>query len=418
MKSAVCALLAVAAAICVSQAQTLDPFVLKNSNGIEAHILPYGAIVQKLIVPDQSGIPTDVVLGFDTLKPYEDGTSPYFGALVGRVANRIADASFELDGEVYHVTANENTTSLHGGDVGFSKRLWKGHVFTEGEDTGVMLRYESPDGEEGYPGSLTATVIYLLTHTNELRISMEASTAAPTIVNMAQHTYFNLNGQDTASTVLNHDVAINGAYVTPVTQQLIPTGAFLPVIGTPYDLNNKTRLSRNIQQGKELAGGYDINYVLFGLTGEAAKAKMLYGKVWDEPQHAVTITSPTTGIVLEVDTTSPGLQFYSGGLLSTDAPVVGKAGVEYPRFGGFAVETQNFPNAINTPTFPESVLRPGNMYQNICIWRFKTLPKQNRVHRLLLGLGLVVAAVAAVAAYMQYHGTARYRWRMPRYSKV
>lgn len=419
MSPAVWFLLVILAALQTAQTQKLEPFVLKNRNGIEAHILPYGAIVQKLIVPSRSGSPTDIVLGFDALTPYKDGTSPYFGALVGRVANRIAEATFELDGEVYHVSANENTTSLHGGKVGFSKRVWKGHVFSEGEDSGVMLRYESPDGEEGYPGSLTATVIYLLTASNELRISMEATTLAATPVNLAQHTYFNLNGQETASTVLNHDVSINAAYITPVTHQLIPTGAFLPVVDTPYDLNNSTRLSHNVQQAGGLPEGYDINYVLFGLTGDEAKEKMLYGKVWDEPQHAITISSPTTGITLEVDTTSPGLQFYSGGLLSVDTPVTGKAGVGYPQFGGFAVETQNFPNAINTASFPDSILRPGHTYQNICIWRFKTLPRQGRTQRLLVGLGVVLILVAAITFYTQYYNVnSRYRLRAPRYGKT
>ncbi|KAL0030465.1 hypothetical protein WJX79_007594 [Trebouxia sp. C0005] len=419
MSPAVWFLLVISGALQTAQTQKLEPFVLKNRNGIEAHILPYGAIVQKLIVPSRSGSPTDIVLGFDNLTPYQDGTSPYFGALVGRVANRIAEATFELDGKIYHVSANENTTSLHGGKVGFSKRVWKGHVFSEGEDSGVMLRYESPDGEEGYPGSLTATVIYLLTASNELRISMEASTLAATPVNLAQHTYFNLNGQETASTVLNHDVSINAAYITPVTHHLIPTGAFMPVADTPYDLNNSTRLSHNVQQVCLDCCRYDINYVLFGLTGEEAKEKMLYGKVWDEPQHAVTISSPKTGITLEVGTTSPGLQFYSGGLLSVDTPVSGKAGVEYPRFGGFAVETQNFPNAINTPSFPDSVLRPGHTYQNVCVWRFGTLPKQNRTQRLLMGLGVVLILVAAIAFYTQYYNVnSRYRLRAPRYGKV
>lgn len=419
MSPAVWLLLVIAGTLHTAEAQKLEPFVLKNRHGIEAHILPYGAIVQKLVVPSSSGNPTDIVLGFDTLTPYEDGTSPYFGALVGRVANRIADATFELDGEVYHLSANENTTSLHGGKVGFSNRIWKGHVFTEGEDSGVMLRYESPDGEEGYPGSLTATVIYLLTASNELRISMETSTTAATPVNLAQHTYFNLNGQETGSTVLNHDVTINAAYTTPVTQHLIPTGAFMPVAGTPYDLNNSTRLSHNIQQAGGLPEGYDINYVLFGLTGEEAKEKMLYGKVWDEPQHAVTISSPSTGITLEVDTTSPGLQFYSGGLLSMDSPVTGKKGTEYPQFGGFAVETQNFPNAINTDSFPDSVLRPGHTYQNLCVWRFKTSPQQSRTQRLFIGLAVVLVFAVAISCYMQsYSVNSRGRWRLPRYSKV
>ncbi|KAL3151876.1 hypothetical protein ABBQ38_012837 [Trebouxia sp. C0009 RCD-2024] len=401
------------------QAQKLEPFILKNHRGVEAHILPYGAVVQKLTVPDRSGRSTDVVLGFDTLTPYEDGTSPYFGALVGRVANRIANATFELDGKTYHISANENTTSLHGGMTGFSKRLWKGHVFTEGEDSGVMLRYESPDGEEGYPGSLTATVTYLLTSNSELRINMEGSSQAPTPLNLAQHTYFNLNGQHTASTVLNHDVTIQASYITPVDKQLIPMGVFMPVAGTPYNLNNSTRLSHNIHQGGGLPDGYDINYVLFGLTGEQAKDKMLHGKVWDEPQPAVKISSPTTGITLEVATTSPGLQFYSGGLLSVGAPVTGKGGIQYPRFGGFAVETQNFPNAINTAAFPDSVLRPGHVYQNVCVWRFGTLPTPTRLRKLIMGLGLVLALAAAVTACMRYIGTgSRHRWHGSSYAKA
>lgn len=350
------------------------PVHILSHNGpglpISLQILPIGAVVQKLVLPDKQGNPRDVALGFDDAAPYLDGTSPYFGATVGRVANRIRGAAFQLDGKQYHVSANDGNNSLHGGTTGWSRHVWT-PVASDAQS--VTLQLVSPDGDEGYPGEVTAKVTYTLAAgpkgATDVKILFEAVTTAPTPINMAQHCYFNLGGTEAPSTVLDHRLTINASFYTPVDVQVIPTGEVKAVAGTPLDFREEHSFGERIAQMTDPPpGGYDTNFVLWSFDGPTAARQTQDCVVFDKPQSAVSIWNPATGIALDVLTNAPGLQCYSGNYL--DGSIKGKGGVAYPRHGAFALETQVFPNSINTPGFPQCVLRPGGQYRHQAVWRF------------------------------------------------
>jgi aldose 1-epimerase len=328
---------------------------LRNRNGMEVAVTNYGAIVQRIVVPDRDGEFADVTLGFDTLDDHL-GEHPYFGAVVGRYANRIAGGKFSIGGTEYTLATNNGPNSLHGGIKGFDKVLWD--VLSEDITNSVTLRYVSADGEEGYPGTLTATVVYTLTDENELRIDYSAESDKPTPVNLSNHTYFNLAGN---GDVLEHEVMIAADRFTPVDSTLIPLGTLRPVDGTPFDFRRPTAIGERIGQGDtqlEYGMGYDHNWVLNREPG----GEGLF--------MAARVHEPQSGRVMEVLTTEPGLQFYTGNFL--DGSVVGKGGKAYEHRSGFCMETQHYPDSPNQPDFPSTILAPGEVYESTTIYRFST----------------------------------------------
>ncbi|MBS1857585.1 MAG: galactose mutarotase [Acidobacteria bacterium] len=329
----------------------VELYTLTNANGMQAEIATYGGAVVKLTAPDRAGKFGDVVLGMDDLAGYEKQTA-FFGALIGRYGNRIGKAQFALDGKTYKLPANDNGNTLHGGPRGFDKKVW---TAKPGPGAELGLTYVSKDGEEGFPGTLTAHVLYTLTDKNEFRIDYTATTDKDTVVNLTNHTYFNLAGPG-EGTVLKHEVAINASRFTPVDSTLIPTGELRPVKGTPFDFHNPTAIGARIDQNDEqlkFGKGYDHNWVLDkgagGLTG------------------AATVYEPATGRVMEVWTTEPGLQFYTGNFL--DGTLKGK-GKTFAHRGAFCMETQHFPDSPNKPSFPSTELKPGQTYKTTTIYRF------------------------------------------------
>ncbi len=324
-------------------------FRLENSNGMIAEITNYGAIVTSLEVPDREGELSDIVLGFESLDEYL-GEHPYFGAVVGRYANRIAGARFELDGNEYRLAANDGNNHLHGGIGGFDKRVWDFEILTSEEGASrLLLTYLSPDGEEGYLGNLQVSVICELNDNNELRFEFMAETDKATPVNLAHHGYFNLNGG--TGPVLDHDLQINAGRFTGVNDELIPTGKLLPVDGGPMDFRDMKPVGRDIAG---VPGGYDHNYVLDGNEGEPGKAAVLY--------------DPASGRQMEVLTTQPGVQLYTGNFL--DGTITGREGVVYGKYWGLCLETQHFPDSPNQPSFPNTILRPGEEYKHTAVYRF------------------------------------------------
>jgi aldose 1-epimerase len=326
-------------------------YTLRNAHGVEARISAYGATLVSLRVPDRDGNLADVILGFDSLEGYL-GDHPYFGAVVGRYGNRIASGKFTLDGQEYTLATNNGANSLHGGNRGFDKVLWTGGM----EGDRLTLTYVSPDGEEGYPGTLTATVIYSLTEDNALQIDYEATSDQPTVVNLTNHAYFNLADAG-ASTILDHQMMLNADAFTPVDEGLIPTGEIRPVEGTPFDFREPTAIGARIDADDEqirFGGGYDHNFVLNRTTEGLALAARVY--------------EPTTGREMEVVTTEPGVQFYTGNFL--DGTITGKGGVIYQHRSGFCLETQHYPDSPNQTDFPSTVLRPGATYQSTTLYRF------------------------------------------------
>jgi len=337
-------------------------FTLTNANGIEVRVITYGAIIVSLKVPDRNGVPGDVVLGFDDLNGYL-GASPYFGALVGRYGNRIGGARFELGGTSYTLAANNGTNHLHGGVRGFDKVVWDARARDDGNGAGVVFRRTSPAGEEGYPGALSVQVAYTLTNANELIFDYLATTDAPTPVNLTQHSYFNLAG-DGSGDVLGHLLTLNADRYTPVDAGLIPTGELASVEGTPFDFRTPHTIGERIGADDEqirLGGGYDHNFVL-----------NREGVGPDELVLAARVEEPTTGRFLEVHTTEPGLQFYSGNFL--DGTLAGKGGVVYRQRYGFCLETQHFPDSPNKPDFPSTILRPGEEYRSRTVLTFGVVP--------------------------------------------
>jgi aldose 1-epimerase len=334
---------------------TVERYVLKNSHGMEVDVITWGAIVQRIVVPDRKGTPADVVLGFDTLDGYL-GLHPYFGAIVGRYGNRIANATFTLGGRKYTLAANNGPNSLHGGLKGFDKHVWKARPFATAAGPAVELTYVSPAGEEGYPGTLTAKVTYTVTEADELRIDYHLSSDAETVANVTNHSYFNLAGQGTGD-VLKHEVRIQADRFTPVNATLIPTGELRSVQGTPFDFRAPTAIGARIEAKDEQIAygkGYDHNWVLDGHMGTL--------------RPAVQVTEPTSGRVLEVSTTEPGVQFYTGNFL--DGTITGKGGAVYRNRFGFCLETQHFPDSPNQPSFPSTVIVPGRPHTSTTVYRF------------------------------------------------
>ena len=331
----------------------VDLYTLTNKNGMTARVITYGALLTELHVPDKQGKMADVVLGFKDLATYEAG-HPYFGATVGRVGNRIAKGRFTLEGKQYALATNNGPNHLHGGNVGFDKRIWKAQPVQVADGAAVRFTYVSPDGEEGYPGTLTSTVTYMLTDRDELKLDYTASTDKATPVNLTHHSYFNLSGEGHGD-ILGHELTILADRYTPVDDTLIPTGQLAEVEGTVMDFRKPVTIGARIAKVPGAPpGGYDHNYVLRSGGGALALAAV--------------VRDPTSGRVLEVLTTEPGLQFYSGNFL--DGTLVGKAGVAYARHAGFCLETQHFPDSVNRANFPTTILAPGQTYRSTTIYRF------------------------------------------------
>lgn len=341
---------------------SVQAFTLTNAHGVQARVISYGAIIQSLKVPDRNGTLGDVVLGFDSLEGYL-GETPYFGALIGRYGNRIGGARFELDGVTYRLAANNGPNHLHGGVRGFDKVVWDARPVQGADRVGVAFSRTSPAGEEGYPGTLAVEVTYTLTEADELLFEYHATTDAATPVNLTQHSYFNLAG-DGSGDVLGHMLTLNASRFTPVDAGLIPTGEIASVERTPFDFGTPRAIGERIGADDEqirLGGGYDHNFVL-DREGAAPDALVL----------AARVEEPTTGRFMEVRTTEPGLQFYSGNFL--DGSITGKNGAVYGHRNGFCLETQHFPDSPNRPLFPSTILRPGEEYRTRTVLKFGVLP--------------------------------------------
>jgi aldose 1-epimerase len=334
--------------------EAVDIYTLRNKNGVEAEITNYGGIVVSLKTPDKKGQMADVVLGFDTLDGYL-GEHPYFGAIIGRYGNRIGKGRFKIDGKEYKLAVNNGANHLHGGVKGFDKVVWHAQE-TAGGEPALELHYVSKDGEEGYPGKLSVAVRYTLTNANELKIDYTAATDKATVVNLTNHSYFNLKGQGEGD-VLGHEVTILANRFTPVDEGLIPTGELRPVAGTPFDFTNPTAIGARIDaedQQIKFGKGYDHNYVLNNSGGSLALA--------------ARVKEPASGRAMEVWTTEPGVQFYTGNFL--DGKLTGKGGKAYQRRFGFCMETQHFPDSPNRPAFPSVVLKPGAEYKTTTVYKF------------------------------------------------
>jgi len=330
---------------------------LTNGKGMQARITNYGGIVVALVVPDRANKPGDVVLGYDSLSSYLKAT-PYFGAIVGRYGNRIGRARFTLDGKEYTLKANDGPNTLHGGLRGFDKVVWDADESTPSTEAVLKLRYVSPDGEEGYPGALTATVTYTLTDSNELRIDYTATTDKPTVLNLTHHSYFNLAGAGSGD-ILAHELMLNADRFTPIDSGLIPTGEIRFVEGTPMDFRTPTAIGARINAKDDqlrYGRGYDHNWVL--------------NKTGNEMTLAASVYEKTSGREMDVWTTQPGIQFYSGNFL--DGSNIGKGGKAYAYRTGFCLETQHFPDSPNKPQFPSTVLRPGETFTSTTIYKFST----------------------------------------------
>jgi aldose 1-epimerase len=337
----------------------VDAYRLVNTAGMSVTVLTYGGIVQSLHVPDRHGTVANVVLGFGTLEDYVL-RSPYFGAVIGRFANRIADGRFELDGVGHELPVNEPPTSVHGGDHGFDKQLWRARPCADAQWVGVRLTYVSADGEEGYPGALRTEVTYRLSREAcTLRVDYRASTDKPTVVNLTNHSYFNLAGEGSGS-ALDHEVEIRADRYLPLTPDLLPTGDLAPVAGTPMDFRTPRAIGERIRSGFPqlvIARGYDHNYVLDRPEG-APGAVLL----------AARVREPRSGRMLEVWTSEPGIDFYTGNFL--DGSLVGTGGASYRQGDAFALEPEHFSNSPNMPQFPTTVLRPGETYASTSEYRF------------------------------------------------
>lgn len=329
--------------------ENIDLYTLKNPSGMTVKIATYGGIVTSIMAPDRQSKFADVVLGFDSLAEYLAG-HPYFGALVGRYGNRIAGGRFSLDGVAYKLAQNNGENHLHGGIKGFDKAVWQADGMATGKEAILKLGYVSKDGEEGYPGNLSVTVTYSLTRNNELKIVYTASTDKATPINLTHHSYFNLEGAGNTD-ILAHRLTILADRFTPVDDGLIPTGELQPVAGTPMDFRQPVAIGARIDQVK---GGYDHNYVLNNADGSL--------------RLVARVEAPVSGRVMEVFTTEPGLQFYSGNFL--DGSNKGKDGKVYNRHYGFCLETQHFPDSPNKPGFPPVILRPGQEYRHLTIYKF------------------------------------------------
>lgn len=327
-----------------------DLYTLTNANGLRAKITNYGGIVVSLEAPDKQGALADITLGYKTLDKYI-ADSPYFGAIIGRYGNRIGAAKFVLDGVEYKLAANNGENHLHGGIKGFDKVIWEAKPVEAADAVGLELKYLSKDGEEGYPGNLTCKVTYLLTNNDELKIGYEAETDKTTVINLTNHAYWNLAGEGSGD-ILGHELMLNADKYTPVDEGLIPTGEIRDVENSPMGFTEPTAIGSRIDQ---VEGGYDHNYVLRSSGTLALCAR---------------VHEPGSGRVMEIYTTEPGIQFYSGNFL--DGSLTGKSGKAYNKHAGFCLETQHFPDSPNKPNFPSVALKPGEKYTTTTVHRFST----------------------------------------------
>lgn len=358
-----CALLCTLTSTSRVAAQQVDDFdsiqlyTLTNSKGMQVKITNYGAIITSIIVPDRNGKLADVALGYNHVEDYINAVDkPYFGAVVGRYGNRIAKGSFTLDGETYTLAINNPPNHLHGGIIGFDKVVWDAKLTRGTGWQGLELNYLAKDKEEGYPGNLSVTVTYKVTDDNEIRVDYQATTDKATPVNLTQHTYFNLKGEG-EGTILDHELMLNATKYTPVDKGLIPTGEMPPVAGTPFDFTTAKAIGRDLGQDDQQLTyglGYDHNFVLEKSEGEMSLAARVH--------------EPTTGRVLEISTTEPGIQFYCGNFL--DGRLKGKSGKTYVHRGGFCLETQHYPDSPNQPNFPSTIVKPGETYQTTTVFKF------------------------------------------------
>ena len=332
----------------------MNLYTLENSNGIRLVVSPYGGIIKELWMPDRQGDLADIVLGLDEIEDYKEN-SPYFGAIIGRYGNRISRGRFTLDGEEFTLAVNNGVNHLHGGEVGYNNVLWQIAEIEEGQDKGLLLYYLSEDGEEGYPGELEVTVKYLLSETDDLTLEYQAKTSKPTHVNLSQHSYFNLGGHDNG-TILDHEIMVNADFFTPTDEGSIPTGEIRTVEDTPFDLRKPRRIEDRIgdaHEQLEWAGGFDHNFVL--------------NKLPYDMSHAASVTDAKSGRMMDVYTTEPGIQFYTGNYL-TD--MQGKAGARYQWRSGLCLETQHFPDSPNKSMFPSTRLNPGEVYRTKTVYKF------------------------------------------------
>lgn len=334
--------------------EAVHTYTLRNASGLEMRVISLGGIITHLKTPDRNGTLADIVLGFDTIDGYRN-QPPYFGAIIGRYGNRIGKARFAIDGTEHRLAANNGPNHLHGGAKGFDKVVWSAEPSDTPEGARITFTRTSADGEEGYPGALHTKVTYTLTHDNALVIEYEATTDKPTHVNLTHHSYFNLAGHNRGD-ILGHQLSIDADRYTPVDETLIPTGALAPVAGTPFDFRQPAPIGARIAQAGDqqlvFGKGYDHNWVLNG-SGF---------------RHAARVIEPVSGRTLEVATTEPGLQFYSGNFL--DGTVTGKEGAVYGHRTGFCLETQHFPDSPNQPAFPSTLLKPGEAYRSRTVYTF------------------------------------------------
>ena len=335
--------------------ESVDVYTLTNTTGMEVRAITFGGIISSIRIPDRNGKVDDVALGFSTLEPYLKNP-PYFGAIIGRYANRIAKGRFALDGHTYTLAVNNRPNHLHGGITGFDKVVWKAESFTNPGAVGLVFTNTSPDGDEGYPGALSVKVTYTLNNANELAFDYEATTDKATPVNLTQHTYFNLAGEGNGD-VLGHVLTIQASAMTPVDQGLIPTG-IVTVAGTPFDFRTPTSIGARIEATDpqiKYGNGYDHNYVL--------------DRRGNDLTPAARVEEPASGRVLEISTTEPGMQFYTGNFL--DGTLTGKSGRPYSRRTGFELETQHYPDSPNQPAFPSTILKPGETYRSKTVFAFR-----------------------------------------------
>ena len=335
--------------------KAVDVITLTNAHGIEVRAITYGGIITSFKAPDRAGKLDDIVLGFDDMRGYV-ASSPYFGAIVGRYGNRIANGRFVLDGATYSLAINNAPNHLHGGIKAFDKVVWAAQSFRNDSGVGVVFTHTSPDGDEGYPGTLRAQVTYTLTDRDELAIDYRATTDKATPVNLTNHTYWNLAG-DGRRDILGHLLTLEADSITPVDSTLIPTGELMPVAGTPFDFRTPVAIGARIGDPHvqlRYGRGYDHTFVLTRRTRTGL-------------EHAAHVTEPTTGRTLDIYTTEPGVQFYSGNFL--DGSAVGKSGHVYRHRYGFALETQHYPDSPNKPNFPSVILRPGEIYRTRTVFR-------------------------------------------------
>jgi len=339
------------------QGEAVDTYTLTSPGGMEVRAITYGGIITSIRVPDRNGKVADVALGFDSLEPYLKNP-PFLGAIIGRYGNRIARGRFTLDGKTYTLATNNPPNHLHGGVRGFDKVVWKAESFMKDDTVGVVFTHTSPDGDEGYPGNLALRVTYTLTPRNELEVDYQATTDKATPVNLTQHTYFNLAGEGSGE-ILDHVMTIHAARYTPVDSTLIPTGELATVENTPFDFRTPTPIGKRIganDQQIRFGNGYDHNYVLDRAQGETGMVP------------AAHVVEAGSGRVLDVSTTEPGVQFYTGNFL--DGSLKGKSGQTYARRTGFCLETQHFPDSPNKPAFPTTILKPGETYTSKTTFRF------------------------------------------------